>query len=79
MKISYFGLDNLRRYMSKNYRRLDKLLKKSRLDKMSKRFFKSTEVPSKLNKTHPLGAFLCGAGDGIRTRTNSLEGYCASH
>ena len=39
MKISYFGLDNVRRYMSKNYRRLDKLLKKSRLDKMSKHFF----------------------------------------
>ena len=24
-------------------------------------------------------AIINGAGDGIRTRTNSLEGYCASH
>ena len=39
MKISYLRLDSVRRYMYKKNRRLDKLLKKSRLDKMSKRFF----------------------------------------
>ena len=36
-------------------------------------------IPWVLKAGFGLLFFINGAGDGIRTRTNSLEGYCASH